>query len=521
MFNSTLSVKTNLSYLITAILFFSLLFACKKEETPNVVPPQTQPPTSTTTVTTTTIPLFDTKGISNVSDVTVNSAKITGRIEGNGNLSISQYGHVWSKTNQMPTSADSKTELGTTSGPFPLTFISELKSLEPNTSYTVRAYATNSVGTNYGPVNTVTTLTTPVVSAGKGVVFVSDQYGVTALDASTGKANWKAQMSEFVSGYSYYGFSGFSAGVSNNLLYTTASNVPDNGAEGKTILFALNTADGTKKWASEALPGISFSAPVISGGVVYFTTDTYGNAAPNKFSIVYAFDASTGTKKWEYRSTLRIFNNPTLANGLLYVGVGSELIGLDISSGLPKMKGSGEITTNPVVMDNVVYSVIKNGTVRAFDATTGAAIWTTAKAIGGQAPPTITNTILYVATIGATTALDVKTGQEKWSSASGVRAFGMSTGNELVYVCSNDRSVHALEASTGSQKWAKAFTENVAGNLQVGTVLYVSGLASLYALNAQTGEQLWRYDDVSNPGPPIFLDATGKVFHAPLSGMQQ
>jgi N-acetylneuraminic acid mutarotase len=50
----------------------------------------------------------------------------------------------------LPNLADAKTELGGTSGPFPLTISSNLTGLDANTSYFVRAYATNSAGTAYG-----------------------------------------------------------------------------------------------------------------------------------------------------------------------------------------------------------------------------------------------------------------------------------------------------------------------------------------------------------------------------------
>ena len=102
-----------------------------------------------------------------VTGITDTGAKVNGTITGNGSSAITQHGHVWSKTNQTPTTtADSKTELGATNGPFPLTLTSELKGLEANTTYYVRLYATTKEGTVYGEVfqvKTTTAIVPPVI----------------------------------------------------------------------------------------------------------------------------------------------------------------------------------------------------------------------------------------------------------------------------------------------------------------------------------------------------------------------
>ena len=74
---------------------------------------------------------------------------------------ITQYGHVWS-TRPNPTLSDSKTELGNSQQP--LQFQSTMKDLSPNTTYYVRAYATNRVGTSYGKELTFKTSSTIHIS---------------------------------------------------------------------------------------------------------------------------------------------------------------------------------------------------------------------------------------------------------------------------------------------------------------------------------------------------------------------
>lgn len=68
---------------------------------------------------------------------------------------ITQHGHVWSLYSN-PTVVDAHTTLGATEATGP--FVSDISGLLPATTYHVRAYATNSVGTNYGDDVTFTTL---------------------------------------------------------------------------------------------------------------------------------------------------------------------------------------------------------------------------------------------------------------------------------------------------------------------------------------------------------------------------
>ena len=107
----------------------------------------------------TELPSLDNVATANTSsDITFESAKLTGIISANGGEPITQYGHVWSDTKTDPKIEDSKTELGKTDGPFPFRYTSELKGLKPNTIYNVRAYATNANGTAYGPAGQVRTI---------------------------------------------------------------------------------------------------------------------------------------------------------------------------------------------------------------------------------------------------------------------------------------------------------------------------------------------------------------------------
>lgn len=75
-----------------------------------------------------------------------------GNVTDNGGSPVTKRGVCWS-TSQNPTLADNSTENGEGNG----TFTSSITGLTPNTTYHVRAYATNDVGTAYGSDRTFTT----------------------------------------------------------------------------------------------------------------------------------------------------------------------------------------------------------------------------------------------------------------------------------------------------------------------------------------------------------------------------
>ena len=82
---------------------------------------------------------------SNVTDITSTSAKCGGVVANSGGADVTARGVCWSTT-ENPTISGTHTSNGTGTG----TFTSSLTNLTPQTTYYIRAYATNEVGTAYG-----------------------------------------------------------------------------------------------------------------------------------------------------------------------------------------------------------------------------------------------------------------------------------------------------------------------------------------------------------------------------------
>ena len=127
-------MKRFLTFLVSVCILFGIVLinSCKKDP---VIP------TLTTTA---------------VTNITMNSVTSGGSITSDGRAAVTARGVCWGAT-ASPVASGSHTTDGTGIG----SFVSNLTGLTPNTTYHLRAYATNSAGTAYG--SDVTFTTTPQV----------------------------------------------------------------------------------------------------------------------------------------------------------------------------------------------------------------------------------------------------------------------------------------------------------------------------------------------------------------------
>jgi len=102
------------------------------------------------------IPTITTTELTNITGTKAISG---GKITENGGANVTAKGVCWS-TSTSPTTTDSHTNDGTGTG----SFTSQLTNLSENTTYFIRSYATNSVGTVYGNQLTFSTLALPTIT---------------------------------------------------------------------------------------------------------------------------------------------------------------------------------------------------------------------------------------------------------------------------------------------------------------------------------------------------------------------
>ena len=98
------------------------------------------------------LPQITTTSITNIGTTTASASGLASASL-NGNTEVVARGICWSSVQTEPTIASYHVACGSETG----SFSGNLTGLTPNTVYYVRAYATNSIGTNYGNVMTFTT----------------------------------------------------------------------------------------------------------------------------------------------------------------------------------------------------------------------------------------------------------------------------------------------------------------------------------------------------------------------------
>ena len=289
-----------------------------------------------------------------VSTISRYGASSGGTISSNGGATITASGVCWSSTSTIPTLADAKSTDGQAAG----TFTSTLTGLTAGVTYHVRAYATNSVGTGYGPVQTFTTTSTAVVPAigsafGGGKVAYVYQIGdpgysstnIPILIASTGD-----QVGD-LSGKAYWSIAGRSTsaqsvgllGASYEALGAGAANttaiIAAYGAGNYAAKFARDYTDGT--YSDWYLPSKNELAKLYENRVAIggFAVDRYWSSTEStypqaNFVPAFSWNFSSGafnvdTKLWNLRiravrtATISLLSSPVLAATSPASGVGT------------------------------------------------------------------------------------------------------------------------------------------------------------------------------------------------------
>ena len=192
-----------------------------------------------------------------------------------------------------------------------------------------------------------------------------------------------------------------------------------------------------------------------------------------------------------------------------------EHVALPASLGLAWSASIGEGSSRsrrlgggPVVADGKVYTIDTLGSVRAFDATSGAAVWakrfSDAKGnedtLYGGGVAVDGGRVYATSGYGHVSALDAATGAVAWTVRPGGPLRGAPTvADGSVYVISQDNQIFSLKAADGSTAWSNAAALEVAGvfgngspAVDRGTVVAGFSSGELNAYRYENGRMVWQ-----------------------------
>lgn len=224
-------------------------------------------------------------------------------------------------------------------------------------------------------------------------------------------------------------------------------------------VYALDRDDGTVDWSFERDGALADSAPALSGGRVYV-----GGGG----GTLYAFDADadSATVDWTFTT-------------------GSALV------------------SSPVVDGDTVYVASNDGRVFALDDTaSGDELWH--EDVGGavySSPSVGASSVAVTTDDGAVSVIDVDSGDEVHRYETGRSNLGHTSpllANDLVYLAAEE--VYALNPNGGDLRveWSTPYGGPVGSSpvYDPGTEQLFVGSAdgNLYAFDASSGDEQWRYD---------------------------
>ena len=253
----------------------------------------------------------------------------------------------------------------------------------------------------------------------------------------------------------------------------------------------------------------SISDAVVANGIVYFCGgDGY----------FYALNASTGKQLWNKPGST---GTPAVANGIVYVtgqfnesGGSGGLYALNASMGEKIWNVTSYNAISPVGTPTVVEGRVYVG-YGVFDAYTGNIIWTPlGQPITSNVymdvqlhNPPVVNGIVYgrKQTASFIYALNQTNGKEIWNQSTGTGVYSGSAFtvvNDVVYFGDDVARLNAVNATTGekiwriaiqSTPWSGPYSFILSTPVVVNNIAYVGAYGQMLALNASTGEKIWNY----------------------------
>jgi outer membrane protein assembly factor BamB len=289
-------------------------------------------------------------------------------------------------------------------------------------------------------------------------------------------------------------------------------------ATGKTIR-AVSRADGSPAWRLPfTVPARIVSGPYLSGDTLY---------ASGRDNRLYAINTADGSKRWSLSTGNRYPGPPKVVGEALYFGTSGGMfykLWLTHRKRLWRYQTHKAVQHAPAVGAGLVAVNSSDGTLYLFDADDGdSRRWTLP--IEPSSTPVIADHQVFVGSADKKIyAISTLTHKTNWTFPTGAAVISTPAfGNGLVYIGGQDGTVYAIDAATGQQRWSlPGIAGEKFGSPEVtGGVVYVATDAGrVYALDAATGRPLWKHAVNGRPGPlrvvdgVLYVGTTAKILYA-------
>lgn len=260
--------------------------------------------------------------------------------------------------------------------------------------------------------------------------------------------------------------------------------------------------------ANEAFPQVKEiwkvqdNTDIGAGAVLYGKYVVYANTS----GVIYALDAASGKQIWSYKAGGKIFSTPAIEGNHVVVGCTDGLIYcLDLNSGkeLWSVQCGKSVLGSPAIYKGKVYIGASDGIFRALNLKSGKEVWKYDGIKGFiEAKPFVDNEQVVIGD-WANRLYSFQTGsgklqwiwQNKGSRMLSPAAVWPVKSNGKIFFATPERANYALNAKTGEQLWRNAGGRESIGLSPDGSQYYIKVMKDwVYAFSTATGEKVWETD---------------------------
>eukprot|EP00947_MAST-08B_sp_MAST-8B-sp1_P001001 g1001.t1 len=267
-------------------------------------------------------------------------------------------------------------------------------------------------------------------------------------------------------------------------------------------LYAINVANGTKKWEFETGGYVDSSPALSSDDKTVFVGSHDGK--------LYAINVADGTKKWEFETGYYVWSSPALSSDDKTVFVGShdsKLYAINVADGTKKWEfvTRGNVASSPALSsddktvfigshDKKVYAInVADGT-KKWEFVTGDIVWSS------PALSSDDKTVFIGSRDKKLYAVNVADGTKKWEFVTRGKVDSspaLSSDDKTVFVGSLDSMLYAVNVVDGTLKWEFRtffFVDSSPVISSDGKTVFVGSQDDkLYAINAADGTKKWEF----------------------------